>query len=90
MTVCPYCAEEVKEEALVCPHCRRTMKYHRTIYQEGIRFGFFIAILAAISFLFKYSGAELSGHLTFGVFSNFVLWSLIGITLTWIWRKIKR
>ena len=57
MAVCKYCAEEVQEAATVCPHCRKTIKYERTAWKSGTRFGLACAVLFAINTLFTSGGA---------------------------------
>ena len=32
---CPFCAEEVKDEALVCKHCSRDLKIPKPLIEEN-------------------------------------------------------
>jgi hypothetical protein len=35
MKKCPYCAEEVQDEAVVCKHCGRDLKQHKSFQLSG-------------------------------------------------------
>lgn len=48
-TTCPYCAEEIKAAATVCPHCRHTI-FSKNKAQNAV-----LAIVAFVALYFLYS-----------------------------------
>jgi hypothetical protein len=55
---CPFCAEEVKDEALVCKHCSRDLKIPKPLIEENQEL---IATISELQLEMNRLKAELAG-----------------------------
>ncbi len=83
---CQFCAEEIKEAAKVCPHCRRTQR--RDIWEIAAIVGIAFAVLYTIwkHFTYRITWYDLSFGFSITAFTG----TMIVAGIIWALRQIFR